>query len=382
MSKITRPKLPETRPELVSEWHPTKNQGLAVSTLTTFSNKRAWWLCEKGHEWEARIADRSTGQGCPYCSGQRACHDNCLATVNSKLAKQWHPTKNGSLGPSKVMPGSGKKVWWQCPEGHEWKATINSRSWGKGCPYCAGRLSVRDTRLSTTNQELVSEWHPTKNDDLTPENVTTSSNRRVWWRCANGHEWVAYVFNRARGYGCPYCSGALATPENCFATLNSHLVPEWHPTKNGDLTPYMVTRASRREVWWVCAAGHEWKARISSRARGHGCHTCMTGPVSEVSQRWLDSLGVPPEYREVPVKLAGRERPFRVDGFDPETLTVYEFLGDFWHGNPAVHNPDDTNTVNKKTFGALYKKTIRRLELLRKGGYNVVFIWEYDFRNQ
>jgi len=108
----------------------------------------------------------------------------------------------------------------------------------------------------------------------------------------------------------------------------------------------------------------------------------MTGPVSEVSQRWLDSLGVPAEHREVPIKLTGREHPFRIDGFDPETLTVYEFLGDFWHGNPARFDPQEINPVNKETFGALHKKTIRRLELLRKEGYNVVFIWEYDFRNQ
>ncbi|MBU2527636.1 MAG: zinc-ribbon domain-containing protein [Bacteroidetes bacterium] len=377
-----KPKLPETRPELVKEWHPTKNQGLSVGTLTTFSNVRVWWRCKESHEWVARIADRSAGQGCPYCAGQRVCQANCLSTVNPSLALEWAPTRNGSLTPSEVLPGSNKKVWWCCSAGHEWEATINSRSNGRKCPYCSGRLSASDTSLPTTNPNLVTEWHPTKNGTLTPFEVTTSSHKKVWWLCTKGHEWETCVFNRAKGHGCPYCSGTKASPENCFATLNPHLVPEWHPTKNGDLTPYMVTRASRKKVWWLCPEGHEWKARVSTRARGHGCHTCMTGPVSEVSQRWLDSLGVPAEHREVPIKLTGREHPFRIDGFDPETLTVYEFLGDFWHGNPARFDPQEVNPVNKETFGALHKKTIRRLELLRKEGYNVVFIWEYDFRNQ
>ena len=64
---------------------------------------------------------------------------NSLIAINPKLARQWHPTKNGSLTPNDVMPYSHRKVWWLCEKGHEWEAKIDNRSNGKGCPYCSNK---------------------------------------------------------------------------------------------------------------------------------------------------------------------------------------------------------------------------------------------------
>jgi len=157
------------------------------------------------------------------------------------------------------------------------------------------------------------------------------------------------------------------------------LAAEWHSVKNGNLTPEMVTPGSDKRVWWRCVNEHEWETAVCSRSRGSGCPQCVRGSISKASQQWLDSLGIPEEYREFAIKLPGRKRPLHVDGFDPTTNTVYEFLGDFWHGNPEVYESKAVNRVNKKTFGALYNQTMRRLDRLRKAGYTVVFIWEKDF---
>lgn len=59
-----------------------------------------------------------------------------LKVINPKLAKEWHPTKNGTLTPKDVTPKSGKKVWWLCEKKHEWKAQISMRAYGTGCPIC------------------------------------------------------------------------------------------------------------------------------------------------------------------------------------------------------------------------------------------------------
>jgi hypothetical protein len=119
-------------PLLAKEWYPAKNGRLTPKDVTPMSHKKVWWQCEKGHEWESIISNRSSkGRSCPYCSNQKACEDNCLATVNPKLAKEWHPTKNGNLTPYDVTPGSSRKmVWWQCKKGHEWEALVKSRSIG------------------------------------------------------------------------------------------------------------------------------------------------------------------------------------------------------------------------------------------------------------
>ena len=192
-------------PDFSKQWHPTKNLSIKPDMVTANSSKKVWWQCEKGHEWEAIIANRAKGGGCPFCAGKKTCLENSLQTLNPNLAKQWHPTKNGDLTPSKVTTGSNKKVWWQCEKGHEWKATINQRSSGYGCPYCSNQRACVDNCLQTLNPKLSKQWHPTKNGDLTPKDVMPYSNKKVWWKCEKGNEWEAFIAKRSIGRGCPYC---------------------------------------------------------------------------------------------------------------------------------------------------------------------------------
>ena len=127
-----------TNSSLTKEWNYAKNDGLTPMDVMPNSQKMVWWVCSKGHEWQARIDSRNHGNGCPYCSGRYAiAGETDLATLNPKLAKEWHPTRNGELTPRDVLPGSATKVWWQCEHGHEWQAKIGNRSNGTGCPQCA-----------------------------------------------------------------------------------------------------------------------------------------------------------------------------------------------------------------------------------------------------
>ena len=41
-------------------------------------------------------------------------------------------------------------------------------------------------------------------------------------------------------------------------TSYPHLVKEWHPTMNGDLTPEDITHGSKKKVWWLCSKGHSF----------------------------------------------------------------------------------------------------------------------------
>lgn len=292
-----------TNPDLVQEWHPTKNGELKPVYFTPGSNKKVWWLCQTcGHEWDALINSRTKGIGCPNCAGKIATEENCLATVNPELAKEWHPTKNGDFTPRDVTNGSDKKAWWQCSVNpkHEWYATISSRSLnGNGCPNCAGRVVDENNCLATHKPFLLKEWHPIKNGDLTPYNVTPGSNKKAWWQCSKNpeHVWKTAVSDRAlREIGCPYCSGYRVTPENCLATVNPELASQWHPTKNGDLTPKDVTKSSSKKVWWKCNKGedHEWEETVNLRFNGVGCPFCagrrssITNRLSNISELSLE----------------------------------------------------------------------------------------------
>jgi hypothetical protein len=266
----------QIKPELAKEWHPTKNGPLNPTNVKPGSNRKVWWICSKGHEWRAGINNRNYHRtGCPYCAGHKVCIDNCLHTVNPGLAGEWHPTKNGSFTSKDVTPGSTKKAWWVCNKGHEWKASIRRRSKGSGCPYCAGQAVGSDNSLEALNPELAKEWHPFRNGRLTPGAVTPNTNKKAWWVCKRGHEWLATISNRNRGRGCPYCAGRAVCKDNCLQNLNPSLAAEWHPKKNGSLTPKCITPGSSKRVWWHCRRGHEWEAQINSRNKGYGrCPYC------------------------------------------------------------------------------------------------------------
>jgi positive regulator of sigma E activity len=198
---------------LVKEWHPTKNGILTPLDVSAKSGKKVWWLCEFGHEWEAKIYNRSYGTKCPYCSGKKACDDNSLVFLNPTLAHEWHPEKNKSLKPSEVVCYSNKKVWWICEKKHEWQASICSRSQGANCPFCSGLYPTIDHNLSVLNPKLANEWHPTKNGLLTPKNVSPKAKKKVWWKCKRDHEWQAAIYSRAIGNSCPICNSQTSAPE-------------------------------------------------------------------------------------------------------------------------------------------------------------------------
>ena len=197
-----------SNPTLAKEWNYEKNGNLKPEIFLANSNKKVWWKCSKGHEWQATINSRNKGNGCPYCSGRYAVKgENDLQTVNPTLAKEWNYEKNNELTPMDVMPNSNKKVWWKCGEGHEWQATIVDRNSGKGCPYCSGRYAVKGKNdLQTVNPALAKEWNYEKNNELTPMDVLPNSSKKVWWKCGNGHEWQAIIANRNKGSGCPICA--------------------------------------------------------------------------------------------------------------------------------------------------------------------------------
>lgn len=72
---------------------------------------------------------------------------------------------------------------------------------------------------------------------------------------------------------------------------------------------------------------------------------------------------------------------YNVDGYDPETKTVYEFYGDYWHGSINKFNPTEKNKTIGKTFGELYEKTLQREAAIKAAGYKVISIWESDYDN-
>ena len=266
--------------QLLAQWHPTKNGSLTPLELSSGSERSVWWQFDKGHEWKSFVYLRTRrGQGCPYCAGQRVLSgETDLASRYPEIAALWHPTKNGALKPSQVMPHTHKRHWWQCERGHEWQSSPTPLIQGCRCPYCAGKKAIPgETDLATLRPDLASQWHPEKNGKLTPANISPGSEKRVWWLCDKGHDYQSIVFSRADGTGCPYCAGKKVWPGfNDLATQFPNLADQWHDTLNGALSPRDVSKGSHKAVWWECREGHVWKAAVFSRTRKRAadCPVC------------------------------------------------------------------------------------------------------------
>ena len=79
---------------------------------------------------------------------------------------------------------------------------------GYGCPQCAKRVViVGETDLATVRPELIPEWDIARNTPLEPTMVTAFSNRKVYWKCPNGHSYRSAIASRSYGSECPICNG-------------------------------------------------------------------------------------------------------------------------------------------------------------------------------
>lgn len=263
-------------PDIASEWDYDKNE-LSPDQVLVGSNSRFFWVCKGGHRWEAFLPNRvRKKQGCPFCDGTRPIPGKTdFGTVSSAPAAEWHPTKNGHFKPRDFLPMSDKRAWFVCALGHEWETQIKSRSKGRGCPTCSGRIVESGFNdLSTTHPKVAERWNVEKNGGLLPNAVSVGGGP-YRFTCPSGHDFEAFPSNLSRKpSACPVCSSKIVIPGvNDFATLFPQLSLEWHPTKNRQ-RPDVVPRNGKNSHWWQCEHGHEWKATTSTRISGHGCPVC------------------------------------------------------------------------------------------------------------
>lgn len=229
--------LASRNPELALEWNYSKNKNINPDEICYSSNKKVWWICQKGHEWFAAPNGRRRGTGCPYCANDLIIPgENDLATIRPELAQEWNTLRNGDILPQNVSCRTNRKVWWLGKCGHEWQATIASRSDGHGCPYCSGRLVLAGMNdLASQRPDIAHEWHTVRNKELLPEMIALNSNKKVWWLGKCGHEWQATVANRtSRNSRCPICQKEYHTsfPEQVVFYYLSKIFPD---AINGDL---------------------------------------------------------------------------------------------------------------------------------------------------
>lgn len=192
----------------------------------------------------------------------------------------------------------------------------------------------------------------------------------------HGLFWQSPERHLLHGTGCKSCAKRkkIASLRKSLADFIAESILEHGNKFDYSKVIYLDTRT---KIEIVCPVHGSFWQSPAKHLSGHGCSRC-TKKISESETLWLDALNVPREWRQKKIKLG--KRIYTVDAFDEASNTVYEFYGDFWHGNPKIFPLQDVNNKCGILFGDLFKRTIMREALLVEAGYKVAYIWERDFR--
>ena len=203
-------------PDKMLDWDNNKNT-LDPTKVPASSSLKAFWKCHVcGHEWHSEFRDASSKEiNCPKCSKIASGHKRhiCALKLNGgitdkKLLLDWDYSKN-DRAPSEFSPQSNEYAYWKCHVcGYEWRAKVNNRFHGRGCPACGNKVLVKGKNdFATKFPELAKEWHTKKNGNLKPEDVMPGSAKKVWWICRFGHQPYLKSLNHrtSQNAGCPIC---------------------------------------------------------------------------------------------------------------------------------------------------------------------------------
>ena len=149
--------LATTHPHLIKEWHPTKNSCVTPHNVTHGTYKKVWWVCERGHEWEASICDRTRGNGCPYCSNKKVLKGyNDIATTHPHLIEYFNDIEDAYT----YTYSSGKKVELKCPNcGHIKAMQIDKLTHhGFSCDLCSDGISYPEKLMASILTKLNIEF--------------------------------------------------------------------------------------------------------------------------------------------------------------------------------------------------------------------------------
>jgi len=281
-------------PEIANQWHPTKNGKLTPRDIAPGSKKRYWFKCNEASDHvfqQTPYARTRDGYGCPFCSHRSFAKSHSLKITHPKIARQWHPTKNGQLTPEEITAAYKEKVWWMCRKGtdHEWLTTPYNRTRDdSSCPFCVNRRLSKTNSLATMYPELSKEFDKKKNAPLTAKQVIATSATVIWWKCLEGHSWQREVFLRTkRDSACPICRPRRKPFKASLRKAFPKIAAQWHPTLNGNLTPDMVPPSYKKNsIWWICDKGpdHVFKNFVFARTtKGHGCPFCSNQRVSRTN---------------------------------------------------------------------------------------------------
>lgn len=321
-------------------------------------------ICDNGHTFEQSPDAHLSGKNCLICTNKNTEKLNIKKFIEK--SNLLHKEKYDYSKFQYVNKGSISIII--CPIHGEFKQMSREHLNGSGCKQCYYNL-IRTNIIDFIN--ISNEKHKNKYDYSLVKFNRTSDHVDII--CPIHGVFKQTAITHMNKYGCAICSNKsiIKSQDDYINECN---------LKHSNKYDYSKTKytGSKNIINVTCKIHGDFEINSSSHQSGQGCKKCY-GNTSKMEIEWIKSFNDSnlAMYQEVVVC----DRKFKPDAIDYTNKIIYEFYGDFWHGNPEKYDQNKINRVTKLTYGELYMNTIERENFLKLNGYKIISIWENDYKN-
>lgn len=344
---------------------------------TKKSTKNLRAICQFGHEETLSFTDVITDKRCKVCVPNQSGKNNPAYKPFSKFLSLLFENfeKDAFLFDQEQYSGMYGDMTFRCMQ-CDFEFVKKPRALVKqkiGCPRCAHQANTDAlSRSEETFLLLVKKlygdrfiFHPSEDQRYTNGSVIS----RTCLKCNVKRDQP--IGSLLAGNACPVCSGRVKYTTETFIEKSKKIWGE----SEFDYTQVSYVH-NHFPVTLTCKKGHTFQSQPANHFNKKGCAECAVKKfVSAGETEWLDSLSIPKENRNVRINVENQQ--LNVDALI--NGTIYEYYGDFWHGNLRRFHPDNVNVYSGMTMQEHYDHTLAREQLLRNAGYVVVTMWEFDW---
>jgi hypothetical protein len=358
------------------------------------SNEKVKIICRIHGEFDQRAADHTKGLGCEKCKMMKQILANKARMKTTEQFIEEAREKHGNRYDysKSEYKGSNEKVKIICQKHGKFKQRANDHTRGSGCKQCGIIISGTEEYI-----ELAKKVHGDRYDYSLVKYKRTDVKVKII--CLVHGKFKQRAAGHLEGKGCPKCGAIQA---HLSKRLTQEQVLKRFQMVHGDTYDYSKFIYDKNNVPSViiCKLHGEFPQRPGDHWNGSGCSRCgiknKQGFYSQSSITWMNLIS---QYKNIDIQHAENDREeyispkdygldsdypefkyFMLDGICHSNSTVFEFNGCLWHGCPECFPTDEEHPINKKSMKDLYDRTLKKEEIIRKIGYNIITIWEHEFR--
>ena len=322
--------------------------------------------CKKHGIFEKKIQNHiKKKQGCPLCSKpSKMTNEIFICKSNFVHNKKYDYSKINFIN-------TQTKLQIICREHGIFEQLPSNHIAGQGCPVCVNKIKVTNEMFI----EKAIKIHGNKYDYTNINYVNSQTNINIL--CKEHGFFLQNPQNHLKGNQCYKCSDIVRTTEDFIEKANRI---------HKNLYDYSKTNyiSAKKNIIIICKTHGEFFQIPNIHLSGCGCNKCSVSNYSKMCVVWLEyimkneNIFIQHACNIGEKTVMINSKKYKFDGYCEKTNTVYEFYGDFWHGNPNKYNQNDIHPINKKSFGELYNETINRENMIKENGYTFISIWESE----